>query len=108
MYLELTDPALVAFQMDVGHVANEMDDYRGYMKLYPGRFGNMHISDMDVKRKVSVELGRGHVAFEDVFNLFTHAGVEDYYVEQEAYSYAPIESLKICYDFLAAAPFVKW
>ena len=107
-YLELTDNGLVSFQMDIGHVANEMSDYRTYLTLYPGRFGCMHIADMNVKIKLATELGQGDVRLEDVFNLFENAGVEDYYVEQERYNYTPIESLKKCYDFLAAAPFVKW
>jgi len=107
-YLELTDKSLVSFQMDIGHVANEMADYRAFLKLYPGRFGCLHIRDTNVKTKVATEMGRGHVALEDVFNLFATAGVEDYYVEQEEYNYLPIESLRLCYDFLAAAPFVQW
>ena len=107
-YLELTDKDLVSFQMDIGHVANEMADYRAYLKLYPGRFGCLHIRDTDVITKVAIEMGRGHVDLETVFNLFPSAGVEDYYVEQEEYTYTPIESLKRCYDFLAVAPFVKW
>ena len=107
-YIELTDAALVAFQMDIGHVANEMADYRAYLKLYPGRFGCLHIRDTDVKTKIAIEMGRGHVALEDVYNLFVNAGVEDYYVEQEEYNYEPLESIKMCYDYLAAAAFVKW
>ena len=107
-YIELTDKGLVAFQMDIGHVANEMADYRAYLKLYPGRFGCLHIRDTNVITKVAIEMGRGHVDLEAVYNLFGTAGVEDYYVEQEEYNYPPVESLKICYDYLAAAPFVKW
>lgn len=107
-YLELTDPSLVTFQMDIGHVANEMADYRAYLKLYPGRFKCLHIRDTDVKTKVATEMGTGHVELEDVFNLFEHAGIEDYYVEQEEYNFTPLESLKMCYDYLAKAPFVKW
>jgi len=107
-YIELTDPSLVTFQMDIGHVANEMADYRAYLQLYPGRFANLHIRDTNVKTKVATEFGNGDVALEEVFNLFQHAGVEDYYVEQEEYNYTPLESLKMCYDYLAKAPFVKW
>ena len=106
--LELTDPALVTFQMDIGHLANEMADYRAYLTHYPGRYGCIHIRDTNIKTKVATELGRGHVELEEVFNLFRTAGVEDYYIDQEAYTYEPIESLKICYDYLAAASFVKW
>lgn len=107
-YIELTEPSLVAFQMDIGHVANEMADYRAYLELYPGRFGNLHIRDTNVKTKVATEFGNGDVAMEDVFKLFQHAGVEDYYVEQEEYNFTPLESLKMCYDYLAKAEFVKW
>lgn len=107
-YIELTEPSLVAFQMDIGHVANEMADYRAYLQLYPGRFGNLHIRDTNVITKVATEFGNGDVALEEVFNLFQHAGVEDYYVEQEEYNYTPLESLKMCYDYLAKAAFVKW
>ena len=53
-------------------------------------------------------MGQGNVDLEGVFKLFAHAGVEDYYVEQEEYNYTPIESLKMCYDYLAKAKFVKW
>ncbi|MDR1402179.1 MAG: sugar phosphate isomerase/epimerase [Tannerellaceae bacterium] len=108
LYLELTEQSLMAFQMDIGHVANEMADYRMYLKLYPGRFGCLHIRDTNVATKVATEMGRGQVALEDVFNLFAHAGVEDYYVEQEEYNYTPLQSVKMCYDYLAAAPFVAW
>lgn len=107
-YLELTDKELVAFQMDIGHVANEMADYRIYLKLYPGRFGCLHIRDTNVVTKVATEMGKGQVALKEVFDLFTHAGVEDYYVEQEEYNYTPLESLKMCYDYLASAKFVRW
>ena len=107
-YLELTEESLVSFQMDIGHVANAMADYRAYLKMYPNRFKCLHISDMNVRTKESTEIGAGDVELEDVFNLFKNAGVEDYYVEQEQYNFAPIESLKKCYDYLANAPFVKW
>lgn len=106
--LELTEKELVTFQMDVGHVASEMADYRSYLKLYPGRFGCLHVRDTNVFTKTVTELGKGQVAIEDVFNLFANAGVEDYYVEQEEHNYAPLESLKMCYDYLAAAKFVTW
>ena len=107
-YLELTDESLVSYQMDIGHVANEMADYRAYLKMYPGRFKNIHIRDTDMRTKVATEMGTGDVELEDVFNLFENAGVEDYYVEQEEYNFSPLESLKMCYDYLANAPFVKW
>ena len=107
-YLELTDAALVSFQLDIGHAANEMVDYLAYLRLYPGRFGCIHIVDTNVKTKRITELGTGDVRLEEVFNLFANAGVEDYYIEQERYNFTPRESVKMSYDYLANAAFVKW
>ncbi|MDR0429745.1 MAG: sugar phosphate isomerase/epimerase [Tannerellaceae bacterium] len=108
LYLELTEKELVAYQMDIGHVANEMADYRMYLALFPGRFGCLHIRDTDVFTKIATEMGYGHVDLKGTFELFANAGVEDYYVEQEEYNHTPLESVKMCYDYLAAAEFVTW
>ncbi len=107
-YIELTDKELVSFQMDTGHVANIMGDYAGYLLKYPGRFGTLHLRDTNVSTKHATEFGLGDVRFPEVFNLFEHAGVEDYYVEQEEYDYEPLVSVKRCYDFLDKASYVKW
>lgn len=107
-YLEQTDKNLVSYQMDIGHVANEMADYLTYLIHYPGRFGCLHIRDTNISTKVAIEMGEGDVRLSEVFGLFAHAGVEDYFVEQEEYNYAPLESLRRCYDYLEKADFVKW
>jgi len=108
LYLELTDKNLVSFQMDIGHVANAMGDYVGYLLKYSGRFGSIHLRDTDVSTKAATEFGNGDVRFKEVFDLFTHAGVENYYVEQEGYDYEPIVSVRKCYEFVDRAPYVKW
>ena len=108
MYIELTEKNLVAFQMDIGHAANEMADYLIYLIKYPGRFGLMHICDSNIFTKSSTEVGQGDVRLKEVFDLFANAGVEDYYVEQERYNYEPLTSIKMCYDYLNKAKFVKW
>lgn len=107
-YIELTDKELVTFQMDIGHVANAMGDYVGYMMKYPGRFRSIHLRDTDVSSKHATEFGNGDVRFKEVFYLFAHAGVENYYVEQEEYDYEPIVSVRKCYEFLERADYVKW
>lgn len=107
-YLERTDKNLVSFQMDIGHVANVMGDYIGFLLKYPGRFGSIHLRDTDVSTKHATEFGNGDVRFKEVFDLFAHAGVENYYVEQEEYDYEPIVSVRKCYEFLDKASYVKW
>ncbi|MDR1259129.1 MAG: sugar phosphate isomerase/epimerase [Tannerellaceae bacterium] len=109
-YIELTDKELVTFQMDIGHVANVMADYVGYLMEYPGRFGVLHIRDTNLRTRAATEFGEGNVRMKEVFDLFPTpgSGLEDYFVEQEEYKYEPLVSVGKCYEYLDKAPFVKW
>jgi sugar phosphate isomerase/epimerase len=109
-YIELTEKELVTFQMDIGHVANVMGDYIGYLIKYPGRFRTLHIRDTNLTTKEPTEFGEGEVRMNEVFGLFPtpNSGLEDYFVEQEGYKYEPRVSVGKCYDYLDNANFVKW
>jgi sugar phosphate isomerase/epimerase len=109
-YIELTDKELVTFQMDVGHVANAMGDYIGYLLKYPGRFATLHLRDTNLVTKAATEFGEGDVRMKEIFDLFPtpESGLEDYFIEQEEYRYEPLVSVSKCYDYLNKAPFVKW
>jgi sugar phosphate isomerase/epimerase len=109
-YIEQTDKELVTFQMDIGHVANAMGDYIGYLLKYPGRFSVLHIRDTDIQTKAATEFGEGDVRMKELFDLFPRQGegLEDYFVEQEEYASTPLESVKKCYDYLDKAAFVRW
>jgi sugar phosphate isomerase/epimerase len=109
-YIEWTDKELVTFQMDIGHVANVMGDYVGYLLKYPGRFRTLHIRDTNLTTKAPTEFGEGEVRMKEVFDLFPApgSGLEDYYVEQEGYRYEPRVSVAKCYEYLDKADFVKW
>ena len=109
-YIQLTDKELVSFQMDIGHVANAMGDYMGYLLKYPGRFGTLHLRDTNIVTKAATEFGEGDVRLNEVFRLFPtpQSGLEDYFVEQEEYKYEPLVSVGKCYEYLDQAAFVKW
>jgi sugar phosphate isomerase/epimerase len=109
-YIELTEKELVSFQMDIGHVANAMGDYIGYLLKYPGRFSTLHLRDTNVVTKAATEFGEGDVRLKEVFDLFPtpKSGLEDYFVEQEEYKYEPLVSVRKCYEYLDKAAFVKW
>ncbi|MDR1345025.1 MAG: sugar phosphate isomerase/epimerase [Tannerellaceae bacterium] len=109
-YIELTEKELVTFQMDIGHVANVMGDYVGYLLKYPGRFSVLHIRDTNLKTKAATEFGEGDVRMKEVFDLFPTQGdgLDDYFVEQEEYKSTPLESVRMCYEYLNKAPFVRW
>jgi sugar phosphate isomerase/epimerase len=101
-----TDPALVAFQMDTGHLLLGGFKCHDYVRKYPGRFSNWHLRDVNQKGE-GTEFGKGLVDFKALFAVADIAALEDYYVEQGQYTIPPIEALKHNYNFLIKAPYVK-
>ena len=100
--LQHTDPALVFFQMDVYWAVIGKASPVDYFKRYPGRFTMLHIKD-------ECEVGQsGMVGFDAIFKNAELAGLKDFVVEIERYSYEDIrQSFKESADYLLAAPFVK-
>lgn len=99
--LENTNPEFVFFEMDIYWVSMAQQGVVEYFKRYPGRFKLLHVKD----RK---ELGEsGLVDFGAVFNNAALGGVENLIVEVEQYNFAPRESVKMSYDYMANSPFVK-
>jgi len=100
--LQNTDPDKVFFQLDLywisvgGQVAQE------YFEQYPGRFLLWHVKD-------EKELGGAEsiMDFEPIFAAAEVSGKKHIVVEVERYSFDPLESVKVSYDFLMASDFVK-
>ena len=97
-----TDPELVFFQMDVYWAVIGNASPVDYFKRYPGRFRMLHIKD-------EWEVGQsGMVGFDAIFKNADLAGLENFVVEIERYSYDDIrQSFKESADYLLQAPFVK-
>ncbi|MDR2848901.1 MAG: sugar phosphate isomerase/epimerase [Bacteroidales bacterium] len=103
--IQNTNPALVFFQMDLGHTVNGGGDVLGYMRKYPKRFLSWHASDF--KRGGDyTEVGSGDVPWMELFNIAKSYGLEDLTVEQEtgADIYA---SCKTDFDYLAQFAWTK-
>ena len=100
--LEHTDPALVFFQMDVYWAVIGKASPVDYFKRYPGRFKMLHIKD-------EWEVGQsGMVGFDAIFKNADVAGLENFVVEIERYSYEDIRrSFRESAEYLLEAPFVK-
>ncbi|MBQ4389192.1 MAG: sugar phosphate isomerase/epimerase [Bacteroidales bacterium] len=100
--LEHTDPALVFFQMDVYWAVIGKASPVDYFKRYPGRFKMLHIKD-------EWEVGQsGMVGFDAIFKNADVAGLENFVVEIERYSYEDIrQSFRESAEYLLEAPFVK-
>jgi sugar phosphate isomerase/epimerase len=92
--IEHTNPEWVFFQMDVYWTVIGRKSPVEYFHKYPGRFTLLHIKD-------DKELGQsGMVGFDAIFRNIDAAGTEYIVVEVEQYSYPPVESVKISFDYL--------
>lgn len=100
-----TDPGLVFFQMDLGHVVNGGGDILTYLRNYPGRFLSWHASDFK-KGQGYTEVGQGDVPYDALFEQAASYGLEELIVEQETGGdiYA---SCKKDFDVLSKYPWTK-
>ena len=100
--LENTDPKYVFFEMDVYWACMGRAYPVEYFRKYPGRFTMLHIKD-------EWEVGQsGMVGFDAIFKNAELAGLKDFVVEIERYSYEDIrKSFQESADYLLNAPFVK-
>ncbi len=103
LMLNGTDPGLVFFEMDVYWTVMGQSDPLEYFEKYAGRFPILHIKDRSV-------LGQsGMMNFENIFKKAYENGLDEYYVELEGIreGMTQFEGVKLCYDYLNKAPFVK-
>lgn len=108
-----TDPSLVCFEMDCGHVIHTGHDPIAYLNEYPARIELLHVKDLvrgyhisttlDTEDKdTNAEIGAGCI---DWKKLFETAGryrhLKHYFVEHEGkMAHPPLEALQISYNYL--------
>jgi sugar phosphate isomerase/epimerase len=103
--IQNTDPKLVYYQMDMGHVLNGGDDCMRFIRSYPGRIPLWHASDFNVATRQYTELGEGNVPYKAFFDMPKSAGLEDLTVER---SHSDIfASLKLHFDYLKQFKWTK-
>lgn len=103
LLLNGTDPALVFFEMDVYWTVMGQQDPLDYFEKYAGRFPVLHIKDRSV-------LGQsGMMNFENIFTKAYEKGLDEFYVEIEGIKtgMTQFEGVKLCFDYLNKAKFVK-
>lgn len=85
--MENTDPDLVEYQMDIYWVVAAGHDPAAWMEKYPGRFTSGHVKDLSPgDEPESTVLGTGSIDFTDLLPTAVEYGMEDFIVEQEAYT----------------------
>jgi sugar phosphate isomerase/epimerase len=107
--MHLTDPAKVTFEMDCGWVVVGGGNPIGYLKTYPKRISMLHVKDFKLGDTAAlakhapppVELGEGSIHYKPIFAEAAKTGnIEHIFVEQEAFTVPPMESLKIDADYM--------
>ena len=111
--LQNTDPNLVCFEMDCGHVIHAGHDPIAYLNKYPTRIELLHIKDLvpgyhvsttlDTEDKdTNAEIGFGSIDWKKLFETAARYGrVKHYFVEHEGkMAHPPLEALQISYNYL--------
>jgi sugar phosphate isomerase/epimerase len=111
--IQNTDPNLVCFEMDCGHVIHTGHDPIAYLNKYPTRIELLHIKDLvpgyhvsttlDTEDKdTNAEIGSGSIDWKALFATAGRYGhVRHYFVEHEGkMAHPPLEALKISYNYL--------
>ena len=78
-----TDPELVFFQMDMGHVVNGGGDCYQYLRKYPKRIAMWHASDFHAINRVYTLLGKGSAPYPAMFEIADSTALEVLTIEQE-------------------------
>ena len=84
----------VQFQVSVISIGYKAEDY---LKKYAGRFISLHLQDWSSAEKKQVPLGKGDVAWPQLFAAARKAGVKNWYVELESLN---MDATKDSYTFL--------
>ena len=79
-----TDPALVAFEMDIYWVVKGGGDPLDFIARYPGRFRMVHVKDAGpAPDRAMTEVGGGTIDFARIFAQRGRAGIQHYFVEHD-------------------------
>jgi sugar phosphate isomerase/epimerase len=100
--MNITDPELVEYQMDIYWVVAAGEDPAAWMEKYPGRFTTCHVKDlMQGEEPESTVLGTGSIDFAQLLPISKEFGMEEFIVEQEAYTgTTPMDAVQANADFM--------
>jgi len=115
--IQNTDPQLVFFEMDCGHVIHAGQDPIAYLNKYPTRIELLHLKDLvpgfhisttlDTEDKdTNAEIGSGSIDWKSLFaTAARYRRVKHYFVEHEGkMAHPPLEALQISYNYLQKLP----
>ncbi|UOG75141.1 sugar phosphate isomerase/epimerase [Hymenobacter tibetensis] len=94
LLLSGTDKKLVQMELDLYWVAKAGQDPLALFQQHPGRFPLWHVKDMDkTPQKAFTEVGNGSIDFKKIFAQADKAGLQYFFVEQDATPGSPFDSV---------------
>lgn len=99
--MRITNPELVALEMDAGWVAASGHDPVAYLRKWPQRFQLMHVKDMvkgENGQMHSAVMGRGVVDYAPIMRAAT--GLKYYFIEQEEFDMDAMEALRLDAEYM--------
>jgi sugar phosphate isomerase/epimerase len=91
--LKELDPKYVGMEMDIFWLYNAGKDPLAYFEKYPKRFEQWHVKDMSkTDKSKNADIGTGTIDWKKIFACSKKSGMKKFYVEQETYPGAPIDS----------------
>jgi len=92
--LKETDPALVAFELDIYWVVRAGQDPARLMQAHPKRFPLWHVKDMDkANPDLNTEVGRGSIDYHKLMTYAGTAGLKYPIMEQENFTLDAYQSI---------------
>ena len=104
-FIENSNPEHLNFEMDLYWVVKAGADPLAYFEKAPGRFKVWHVKDMDEQGRFA-PVGTGSIKFADILAQKEKAGLEHYFVEQDAtFEQTPLEAIAISHKALSEIGF---
>lgn len=110
--IEATDPDLVIFEMDCGHMIHAGADPIAYLQKYPRRIQLLHLKDLEAgfvastsvdgaEKDTNAELGTGVIDWRTLFQVAARGNIKHYFVEHEGkMAHAPLASVANSLSYL--------
>ncbi len=104
--MEMTDPELVDYQMDIYWVVTAGQDPAAWLQKYPNRWNSCHVKDRlkdadPEEREASCDLGTGSIDYPTILAEAQKQGMKYFILEQERYDNStPMESARAGAEYL--------
>jgi len=92
---------LVKMELDLYWISKAGFDPLVYFKQYPGRFPLWHVKDMKAGTKEFTEIGNGTIDFKRIFEARDKAGLDCWFLEQDASDKDIFKSISISKKYIA-------